>query len=972
MNPIKYAQMIKYLTRAKKQKPDLPDVFPASQAPIPAKSDFVETKDAINRFVLANPRKDMAGGGMLVQPGFGGTRQGYREPRRTDESYRKVVKDFVATSGPGTGSVFDDPAAIDIVKAELNRIKKQRNNKNLFEWSEKSDWYKNLQKRLNPNTKKGLNREFTNKLINQVVDEFFPGAYHGKDAIKNFRNDMVVKSFIQHLKSVGEFDGQEKFDKVLDQFTKGKDLNHKYENINRSWKQWIAGEFEVDGVDRAQLKKELKARGIDYSQIDNWKAAQTQKRGTEKIAEIKFLDNQNSKFPNRSLEQVEELFKKKFPNSNFYLRVNNLTEIKRNGVYVSGATSERSITGIGKGDRAGWLKKAYGKQFAGNYSKIINAADQLAAAGETAKAERLYKAADKFFGPTGIIRKSAVGEAEHALARSFDFLNPDRQLAINSIVSGDLNQFKKNLFDIPVKNYFDEYNNPNTTKARKVELKNLIEERKKVMNAITGGQKSGIVAGDIVSFRYGDKITATSSVKPVDTLFKEGKFNIDDYIEKGNKYTESFQIATKDIDIKKDFSTPISEKKLEDLVKKIGCPGFKGADGGRATFDVGTNCQIKGANLINSGMKNASSAQIKNFAAFANRAASLGRGVMKYGVIPEALYVAADSLIRVGMGDNFNEAFLRATDYLRPGDQTKLAEMLEADRFFGPEVAGIIGKSLDYKNQLANVQSLQDQKANLENLSGGGEFDYIGDLSQDVKNIDAQLKQATDNLNKFKMTDAEQLYANQMQKEVDDARSAGSFFTKLKSKFRDIEPDSDIETLGVPEKTQEDLNKRMLPQAPTIYKIENGKLIEKNLSEATQTEIMDHVRLLKPYGYEFSTKDLLKEQNILRGMSLSDQEQLYGPEATYGFSGTVGEPINKPTMEKKQNVIGDIEKEIIGQTNVANPFDIDISDIGTGLRGFAAAGGGIAKEAGDSSGPPPESGPNSQGLQGLMKRVRNL
>ena len=35
------------------------------------------------------------------------------------------------------------------------------------------------------------------------------------------------------------------------------------------------------------------------------------------------------------------------------------------------------------------------------------------------------------------------------------------------------------------------------------------------------------------------------------------------------------------------------------------------------------------------------------------------------------------------------------------------------------------------------------------------------------------------------------------------------------------------------------------------------------------------------------------------------------------------------------------------------------------------AGGGIAKEAGDSSGPPPESGPNPQGLQGLLNRVKN-
>jgi len=44
------------------------------------------------------------------------------------------------------------------------------------------------------------------------------------------------------------------------------------------------------------------------------------------------------------------------------------------------------------------------------------------------------------------------------------------------------------------------------------------------------------------------------------------------------------------------------------------------------------------------------------------------------------------------------------------------------------------------------------------------------------------------------------------------------------------------------------------------------------------------------------------------------------------------------------------------------PVDIDLSFF---------AGGGIAKEAGDSSGPPPESGPNSQGLLSLMKRAKN-
>ena len=47
--------------------------------------------------------------------------------------------------------------------------------------------------------------------------------------------------------------------------------------------------------------------------------------------------------------------------------------------------------------------------------------------------------------------------------------------------------------------------------------------------------------------------------------------------------------------------------------------------------------------------------------------------------------------------------------------------------------------------------------------------------------------------------------------------------------------------------------------------------------------------------------------------------------------------------------------------NIANFFK-------TTLRGYA--GGGIAKQAGVESGPPPESGPNSQGLAFLMKRGR--
>ena len=55
--PGKFKDIVDHLTRAKKKKSDFPDVFFANKLPIPAKTQNVEEIEAINRFVLANPRK---------------------------------------------------------------------------------------------------------------------------------------------------------------------------------------------------------------------------------------------------------------------------------------------------------------------------------------------------------------------------------------------------------------------------------------------------------------------------------------------------------------------------------------------------------------------------------------------------------------------------------------------------------------------------------------------------------------------------------------------------------------------------------------------------------------------------------------------------------------------------------------------------------------------------------------------------
>jgi hypothetical protein len=747
--------------------------------------------------------RNMFADGQLVRPSGDGSRPGYQGKDK-----------FTVGSGPGTGDALTSDRNTKIVKSALNKIKKQINNKPYFEWSEKSDWYKKLRTQLGGKAEGfGMNRDFTNQLINKVVNENFPGAYHGRSAIANLRRDIVVEGFVGYLKDNGEFDGGEKFLKSIEKFKDNKRPDNRFENINKAWKSWIAGEFEVEGVDRTQLAKELKARGISYNQIDKWNAKASQERGLKKKAAIEFLDNQNNKFPNRSFENVEKLYKEKFPNRNIYLDVNTLTDIKRTGIYKSGDSTTSKYKSVSKGNRANWLKESYGKQFQGNYSKLIKAADELEAAGEFKKAKRISVAADKFFGPNGIIT-NAKGEGEHALARTFDLLNPDRQLAVNSLVSGDLNQFKKNFFDVPVKRYFDEYNNPNTTSTRRKELKTLIEDRKKTMNSLTGGQTKGIVAGDTVKFQYKpNKIVATSNVEAIDTAFKKGRFNIDDYVAKGTAYSDAFKVAgseakifTKTGDIKSTYSKPINEKKAtalkQNLLKLAGTVNPKcrkaAVDGGRIGFQDGlsadfcinegkkvardlTTKNIKASpaqnlimNRITSGVKNFAKSILDPNELFDFKKQFLSKGALIGAVGIDAIF-AADDALRKDMDPK--EAFAKtlffgtipsAAGFTDNVDVLNAKKMLENPSLSpaGKEYAQLIIDSTNLSKGQSDTgivesfktltegptnqfKNLQELKDKVSNTSTSGRFDYENALAEMQSTFKAKPKE-----NKFFFDDA--------------------------------------------------------------------------------------------------------------------------------------------------------------------------------------------------------------------------
>ena len=156
------------------------------------------------------------------------------------------------------------------------------------------------------------------------------------------------------------------------------------------------------------------------------------------------------------------------------------------------------------------------------------------------------------------------------------------------------------------------------------------------------------------------------------------------------------------------------------------------------------------------------------------------------------------------------------------------------------------------------------------------------------------------------------------------------------------------------------LNKRM------------ADLLPRDLLLASEAEMLQAAKVAQAQGFKIPDDYYIQQQQAVKNMSLAELAAATSPEQVYGASGTMGEPLNKGVVEKPKNVISDMEREITGQTNVANPFDLDLSMIGSGLRGFSAAGGGIAKEAGVDSGAPPESGPNPQGLSYLMKRGKNI
>ena len=313
------------------------------------------------------------------------------------------------------------------------------------------------------------------------------------------------------------------------------------------------------------------------------------------------------------------------------------------------------------------------------------------------------------------------------------------------------------------------------------------------------------------------------------------------------------------------------------------------------------------------------------------------KNVTKFGVLPEAALLGTEFGVRTFLGDTPKEAFDKATDIYRPGDQKRDADVSRIKRFYGEPLGELVGKVIDFENKSTNLEKLISQKDNLESIAGGA-YDSADDLG--IQNLNNKILELRKSIEENPITEAEQLTANRIREEAADAGRATSKESELLDKFRAInvpEDDPLSYDLQAPEKTQDELNREVLPTVPPLM-------------GASFRDIQNFVAQAKDAGFKFRSKDLLEERDRLKDMPLTEMAEQFGAEQVFGTQGSPGLAI-----------------------------DLDMSNLKTPtssrFEGFNPrfAGGGLAKQAGDRSGAMLQSmNPDSQGLSGLLKRGKKI
>jgi hypothetical protein len=347
-------------------------------------------------------------------------------------------------------------------------------------------------------------------------------------------------------------------------------------------------------------------------------------------------------------------------------------------------------------------------------------------------------------------------------------------------------------------------------------------------------------------------------------------------------------------------------KTQKELIALVGCPNFKGkqafAEGGRTGFSEGGDCFDKGQKLINNGMKNASQASMRNFGKFANSALKLGRNVMKFGVIPEAMFIGAESLVRMGMGDTLSEASKQAVGfYLDPIFGTnfkKEGAFSKMERDVGTNMAFDVARLNEYKEALAKKESIESNK---KNALAVNDESLTGLTDQEVAaQYDANIAKAQAELNKRMLSETERVDFENKADTAKDVAGVRSPFRQAIGKARSdtemMRYENDFSGMQSDTFTQDPMSAKakkdslsnLLPQKGMTPRLSNFVNFDDRQIEQLSGLTKKSVKELRDY------QDYLNKE---RALSLLNQEKIFGKEQTYGTQGNFfGEQIKQKPM----------------------------------------------------------------------------
>jgi len=995
-------------------------------------------KQAIDDFMKRNP---MAGGGMLVQPGFGGTRQGYKASKgkgiQLTKKEQKLLKDSLSTedfnkldfdrtglqSGQKNYGVGrnDDPILLRKVRNILNPGQdsvgvKILNNKNWTDTVIKlTNQGKSPSEITNVLSKKDskITRNVVSSAINALID----------------RKQLNKKYYVMPSSGLikGDFDKKLKIvEKLVNKGELGRaDIGRKAGVADSVVEKWIRANKGDDFYEtNYTYEKGLLKKGNLQNQKDLFNLLESKKSITAaEVSKIFKINNAESK--KLMADLVGTIYRMSgSPRANSlvvpYDDENRMREVLRkirNAPDFEDIYQRRIGTLVReaypKGPKRNQAVKALGEYY--KFSRALKeVAPELALSLDHVVPFQFLKEVEQGKNPMNLIKVKPIPTAINIFKSNFDAARIDinRALQINPTDKNALNKFK------------------------------VLKELEQITPLEFGGVST---KGNVYDFKakpIGQSNLIEDAIEGLRTYNRIGKFSkqvlTDEALQK--KLIESGVVAKKDFGAFKrikPLSKAVEDKVINTIVsysKLKKCQISLNAEGGRIGFANSVECITDGLNeakkAAGAGDKKAAR-QLVETAEAASKGGRLLKNILGPGaLLGEAVFEGALIGNRLLEGKPLDQAWAESyLSYLDPRkysgelDPTLLQreQMLEssADKnilrsgFAAQDQLSAFNKALQDR-ELAKARGRTDQYnvAAADAREQGRFADQSADIIsseafKDASNIAQEYIQGQQGQRMFPYNQFKQSIGRFESGEAKDFRRRKEEEMKnLYTQYSDDQIRSFLkQELGTDDDKLIDryldltrVTERIVPSiARTLSGLDvlrTGDQIQQATQRIADAGGVANLARGGRAGFKLGKLAKLKKskvredvKNIIDDSIKKQEEREFSPNLD--LDALIKKTLDEDFFDKKDRIIDTLNtkaarerknfsynQQIQEEPSQLNFYDdIVQSNFRTKTGPFFdyqkrknKAGGGILKQAGDSSGPPPESGPNPQGLQGLMKR----